>query len=101
MGKKNGAGPTRNKCKCSNKFKGSCKRCQGEDFVDDGDDGAQPDFTDFGGDQGLDPGWGNKPDPIRSALGGGGGMGSNSGGGGGDTSGYGASESSGMMMRDD
>jgi len=37
--------------------------------VDDGDDGKHRDFSDFGGDKGLDPGWGNNPDPIRCALG--------------------------------
>lgn len=102
---KNGGppGPKKgNKCKCGNRFKGSCKKCEGEDFVDDGQDGRVPDWSDHGGDKGLDPDWGNKPDPLRSALGGtgnsgGGNSGDNSWGGGNSATG----ESSGMMMRDD
>jgi hypothetical protein len=83
----------RSRCRCSNKFKGYCKACEGEGFVDDGIDGRGPDFSEFGGDKGLDPAWSNNTDPIRSILGSGGGGGAAAAGGGGDSA-YGDSASS-------
>jgi len=92
VNKDGGKGPAKNvprsRCKCSNRFKGYCKSCEGEGFVDDGALGRSPDFSEFGGDKGLDPGWSNNTDPIRSVLGGtsGGGVSTSDSGYGGDHS---------------
>ncbi|CAL8142161.1 unnamed protein product [Orchesella dallaii] len=60
-----------NHCRCSNKFKGRCNSCEGDNFVDDGELGSPKDFSNFGGDSGFDyPGRGaNAGDPMRGFLG--------------------------------
>lgn len=57
------------KCKCSDKFKGLCKNCEGEDFVgSDGGVRGPPDYTKFGGDKGLSLGDNDTGNPLESLV---------------------------------